>query len=406
MSDSFRNYQLATQAVRGGHERTPEGEHSEAIFTTSSFVFGSAAEAAERFAGDVPGNVYSRFTNPTVRTFQDRLALMENGEACIATSSGMAAILSLCLALLRQGEHIVCSQSVFGSTTMLLKNYLARFGIETTFVPLVDLAAWESAITPATRLLFIETPTNPLMDVGDIAALAALAHRHGALLAVDNAFCTPALQRPLDLGADLVVHSATKYLDGQGRCVGGAVVGDADLVGKEVFGFLRTAGPAMSPFNAWVFTRGLETLALRMRAHSEQAHALADWLCEQPAVTGVWYPGLAGHPGHGLASRQQSGYGGVVTFEVEGGQAGAWRVIDSSRMISITANLGDVKTTITHPVTTTHAKLTDAERAQAGITPGLLRVAVGLEALDDIKADLQRGLVGGCVPLSGVSSSR
>ncbi len=406
MSDSFRNYQLATQAVRGGHERTPEGEHSEAIFTTSSFVFGSAAEAAERFAGDVPGNVYSRFTNPTVRTFQDRLALMENGEACIATSSGMAAILSLCLALLRQGEHIVCSQSVFGSTTMLLKNYLARFGIETTFVPLVDLAAWESAITPATRLLFIETPTNPLMDVGDIAALAALAHRHGALLAVDNAFCTPALQRPLDLGADLVVHSATKYLDGQGRCVGGAVVGDADLVGKEVFGFLRTAGPAMSPFNAWVFTRGLETLALRMRAHSEQAHALADWLCEQPAVTGVWYPGLAGHPGHGLASRQQSGYGGVVTFEVEGGQAGAWRVIDSSRMISITANLGDVKTTITHPGTTTHAKLTDAERAQAGITPGLLRVAVGLEALDDIKADLQRGLVGGCVPLSGVSSSR
>lgn len=382
----------ATDAVRTGHTRTPEGEHSEALFLTSSFVFSSAEEAARRFSGDLPGNVYSRFTNPTVRAFQDRLAALEGGEACIATASGMSAILSMCLALLRQGEHIVCARGVFGATTMLMKNYLSKLGIETTFVPLSDLPAWRGAIRPTTRLLFVETPSNPLMEVADIAALAEVAHAHGALLAVDNAFCTPALQRPLALGADLVVHSATKYLDGQGRCVGGAVVGDAELVGKELFGFMRTAGPSMSPFNAWVFSRGLETLEIRMRAHSEQARALAEWLQQQQAVRSVFYPGLTQHPGHLLAAQQQSGFGGVVSFEVFGAREAAWQVIDRTRMISITANLGDVKTTITHPGTTTHAKLSDAERAEAGITPGLVRVAVGLEALSDIRKDLQRGL--------------
>ncbi len=382
----------ATDAVRTGHTRTPEGEHSEALFLTSSFVFSSAEEAARRFSGDLPGNVYSRFTNPTVRAFQERLAALEGGEACIATASGMSAILSMCLALLRQGEHIVCARGVFGATTMLMKNYLSKLGIETTFVPLSDLAAWRGAIRPTTRLLFVETPSNPLMEVADIAALAEVAHARGALLAVDNAFCTPALQRPLALGADLVVHSATKYLDGQGRCVGGAVVGDAELVGKELFGFMRTAGPSMSPFNAWVFSRGLETLEIRMRAHSEQARALAEWLQQQQAVRSVFYPGLTQHPGHLLAAQQQSGFGGVVSFEVFGGREAAWQVIDRTRMISITANLGDVKTTITHPGTTTHAKLSDAERAEAGITPGLVRVAVGLEALSDIRKDLQRGL--------------
>lgn len=392
MSTGNKGYRPETDAVRAGHTRSPEGEHSEALFLTSSFVFASAEEAAQRFSGDLPGNVYSRFTNPTVRSFQDRLAALEGGEACVATASGMSAILSLCLALLSQGEHIVCARGVFGATTMLLKNYLAKLGIDTTFVPLTDLQAWRDAINSKTRLLLVETPTNPLMEVADIAALSEIAHQHGALLAVDNAFCTPVLQKPLELGADLVVHSATKFLDGQGRCVGGAVVGDADLVGKEVFGFMRTAGPSMSPFNAWVFSRGLETLGIRMRAHSEQAHALAEWLQEQQAVSKVFFPGLAQHPGHALAARQQSGFGGIVSFEVFGGRDAAWQVIDQTKMISITANLGDVKTTITHPGTTTHAKLTDEERAVAGITPGLVRIAAGLESLDDIKEDLQRGL--------------
>ncbi|MDH3451304.1 MAG: O-succinylhomoserine sulfhydrylase [Gammaproteobacteria bacterium] len=394
MAEDISSNQPETDAVRAGHIRSPEGEHSEALFLTSSFVFSSAEEAAQRFSGELPGNVYSRFTNPTVRSFQDRLAALEGGEACIATASGMSAVLSLCLALLSQGEHIVCARGVFGSTTMLLKNYLTKLGIETTFVPLTDLQAWRDAINSKTRLLFVETPSNPLMEIADIKALRDLAHEHGALLAVDNAFCTPALQRPLALGADLVVHSATKYLDGQGRCVGGAVVGDAELVGKEVFGFLRTAGPSMSPFNAWVFSRGLETLGIRMRAHCEQALAMAEWLQQQQAVSKVYYPGLAHHPGHALAASQQSGFGGVVSFEVFGGRDAAWQVIDQTRMISITANLGDVKTTITHPGTTTHAKLTDEERAVAGITPGLLRIAVGLESLDDIKQDLQHGLTG------------
>lgn len=380
-----------TLAVRAGQLRTAEGEHSEPIFTTSSFVFASAAEAAARFAGDSPGNIYSRFTNPTVRMFEERLAALEGAEACVATASGMAAILSCCLALLRGGDHIVASRSLFGSTVSLFGNYLSRFGVETTFVALTDLSAWEAAIGPRTRLLFVETPSNPLTEVADIAALAELAHERGCLLVVDNCFCTPALQRPLELGADLVVHSSTKYLDGQGRCVGGAVAGRRGLT-DEVFGFLRTAGPTMSPFNAWVFLKGLETLRLRMDAHSAAALALAGWLEAQPRVARVHYPGLASHPQHGLAARQQRASGGIISFEVEGGREAAWRLIDATRVLSITANLGDVKSTITHPATTTHARVSPEARAAAGIGEGLIRIAVGLEDLDDIKADLARGL--------------
>lgn len=381
-----------TRAVRAGQVRTGEAEHSEPIFTTSSYVFESAAQAAARFAGEEPGNIYSRFTNPTVATFQRRLAALEGGEACVATASGMAAILSTCMGLLKAGDHIVSSRAIFGSTVALFNTYLARFGVETSYVPLTDLDAWAAAIRPETRLLFLETPSNPLTEVGDIAALAELARERGCLLAVDNVFCTPALQRPLELGAHLVVHSATKYLDGQGRCVGGAVVGDAELVGKEVFGFLRTAGPSMSPFNAWVFTKGLETLGLRMQAHSARALDVARWLEAHPAVERVHYPGLESHPQHALAARQQRGFGGVLSFEVKGGKAAAWKVVDSTRLLSITANLGDAKTTITHPATTTHGRLSPEARAEAGIGEGLLRLAVGLEDVEDIKADLARGL--------------
>jgi len=384
--------ELATLAIRTGHHRTPEGEHGEPIFTTSSYVFASAREAAARFSDDEPGNVYSRFTNPTVSIFEERLAAMEGGECCVATASGMSAILSLCLGLLKAGDRIVSSRSIFGSTTILFNKYLTRFGIETRYVPLADPVAWERAIDPDTRLLFLETPSNPLTEMADIRVLADLAHAHGCLLVVDNCFCTPALQRPLTLGADLVMHSATKYLDGQGRCVGGAVIGDRNLVGEEVFGVLRTAGPSMSPFNAWVFLKGLETLELRMLAHARNAQTLADWLPGQPGVTEVFYPGLDAHPQHHLVGTQQRTGGGIVTFEVYGSREAAWRVIDATRLLSITANLGDTKTTITHPATTTHGRLTDEERETAGIGEGLIRVAVGLEAIEDIKADLARGL--------------
>nr|WP_043754553.1 O-succinylhomoserine sulfhydrylase [Imhoffiella purpurea] len=383
---------FATRAIRTGHLRTPESEHAEPIFTTSSFVFSSAAEAAARFAGDVPGNIYSRFTNPTVRAFEERLAALEGGESCVATASGMSAILAVCMGLLKQGDRILSSRSLFGSTTMLFNKYLARFGIETDYVPLSDPDAWEAAVDPRTRLFFCETPSNPLTEMADLSRLAEIAHRHGCLLAVDNCFCTPALQRPLELGADLVVHSATKYLDGQGRCVGGAVVGDRKLVGEEVFGVLRTAGPTMSPFNAWVFLKGLETLELRMLAHSERAAKLAIWLLEQPAVERVYYPGLADHPQHALVGTQQRTGGGIVSFDVRGGKPAAWSLIDATRLISITANLGDVKTTITHPGSTTHGRLKPEERAAAGIGDGLIRVAVGLESVGDIQADLARGL--------------
>ncbi len=381
-----------TRAVRAGQHRTAEQEHSEPIFPTSSYVFDSAAEAAARFSGEQPGNIYSRFTNPTVRTFEERLASLEGGERCVATASGMSAIYATCAGLLASGDHIVSSRSIFGSTTLLFTNFLGKFGIDTSFVAQNDLAAWEAAIRPQTRLLFLETPSNPLTEVADIRALAALAHAHDCLLVVDNCFCTPALQQPLALGADIVVHSATKYIDGQGRCVGGAVVGDAERVGQDVYGFLRTCGPSMSPFNAWVFLKGLETLSLRMRAHSASAAALARWLQQQPGVQRVYYPGLEDHPQHELASRQQSDYGGILSFELAGGREAAWRLIDATRVCSITANLGDAKTTITHPATTTHGRLTPEQRAEAGIADGLVRVAVGLEDIDDLRADLARGL--------------
>ena len=390
--DNTGPWGFATQAIRTGHHRTPEGEHGEPIFPTSSFVFSSAAEAAARFSGDEPGNIYSRFTNPTVRNFEQRLAALEGGESCVATASGMAAILATCMGLLQNGDHIVSSQSVFGSTTMLFNKYLSRFGIETSFVPLGDLLAWEQAIRPNTRLLFLETPSNPLTEVADLASLSELAHANDCVLVVDNCFCTPALQRPLEQGADIVVHSATKYLDGQGRCVGGAVVGNREQVGEEVFGVLRTAGPTMSPFNAWVFLKGLETLELRMQAHSRNAQQLAEWLEQQPRVERVYYPGLASHPQHELAMRQQSAPGSIVSFDIKGGQPAAWSLIDATRMLSITANLGDTKTTITHPATTTHGRLSEEQRLEAGIGHGLVRIAVGLENLEDIQRDLAYGL--------------
>jgi len=383
---------FATRAIRVGHRRTEEGEHSEPIFATSSFVFASAAEAAARFAGEMTGNVYARFTNPTVQAFEQRLAALEGGAAGVATASGMAAILATCLACLKSGDRILASRSLFGSTTLLFDRYLSRFGIVTDYVPLNDLNAWRAALRPTTRLLFLETPSNPLTEMAAIAPLADLAHANRALLAVDNCFCTPALQRPLEWGADLVIHSATKYLDGQGRCLGGAVVGDAKLVGEDVFGVIRTAGPALSPFNAWVFLKGLETLELRMRAHSDGALTLARWLKTQPQVTNVYYPGLPEHPQHDLIGTQLSAGGGIVSFAVAGGRAAAWRVIDNTRLISITANLGDVKTTITHPASTTHARLAPEARVAAGIGEGLIRVAVGLETPVDLQADLARGL--------------
>lgn len=388
MNDNHDDWGQATRAVRVGHRRTAEGENAEPIFTTSSYVFRSAAEAAARFSGDEPGNIYSRFTNPTVRAFEERLAALEGGESCVATASGMSAILAVCLGLLKAGDHIVSSRSIFGTSLMMFTKYLSKFGIDTSFVPLAETEAWENAIRPETRLMFLETPSNPLTEIADIAVLADLAHANDCLLAVDNCFCTPVLQQPLALGADLVIHSATKYLDGQGRCVGGAVVGDRKTVGEEVFGVLRTAGPTMSPFNAWVFLKGLETLKIRMAAHSENAMTLANWLKARTTVERVHYPGLAEHPQFELAGRQQSAAGGIVSFEVRGGREQAWRLIDSMRMLSITANLGDTKTTITHPATTTHGRLSDDEKALSGITEGLIRIAVGLEDPEDIINDL------------------
>ncbi len=395
--ENHDDWGFATRAVRAGQTRTHEGEQGEPIFTTSSYVFKSAAEAAARFSGAEPGNIYSRFTNPTVRMFEQRLAALEGGERCIATASGMSAILATCLGLLKSGDHILASRSIFGTTVQLFSNILARFGIETTYVALGDVTAWERAIQPTTRLLFLETPSNPLAEVGDIRRLADLAHAHNALLVVDNCFLTPALQRPLALGADIVVHSATKYIDGQGRCIGGAVVGDAQRVGTDVYGVLRTAGPSMSPFNAWVFLKGLETLDLRMRAHSESALHIAQWLESQSAVQRVYYTGLASHPQHALARAQQVDVrgqfasGGVLAFDIRGGRDAAWRFIDATRVLSITANLGDTKSTITHPATTTHSRVTPEARATAGIGDGLIRVAVGLEDIADIQRDLQRG---------------
>ncbi|HEY4645683.1 MAG TPA: O-succinylhomoserine sulfhydrylase [Steroidobacteraceae bacterium] len=386
------DYRLETLAVRAGIERSQFGEHSEALYLTSSFVFRSAAQAAARFANQEPGNIYSRFTNPTVAVFEERLAALEGAECCIATSSGMAAILSCVMGLLKAGDHIVCSSGIFGATVTLFGTIMKRFGVGTTFVSGTALAGWQAAVTPATRMLYVETPSNPLTEVYDIAALGAIARKAGALLVVDNCFCTPALQRPLEFGADVVIHSATKFLDGQGRTLGGAVLGKKAVIHEGVFGFLRTAGPTLSPFNAWVILKGLETLRIRVEAQSAGALELARWLERQPGIERVYYPGLPSHPQHELAKRQQKGPGAIVSFDMKGGKDAAWRVVDATRLLSITANLGDTKTTITHPASTTHGRISAEARAAAGIGDGLLRVAVGLEHIEDIKADLARGL--------------
>ena len=385
------HYQLETLAVRAGQERSQFNEHAEALYLTSSFVFDNAAQAAARFSGEEEGNVYSRFTNPTVTAFQTRLAALEGAEACVATASGMSAILALVMGLCSAGDHVVTSNSLFGATQQLFSTILPRFGVRTSFVPQTDAAAWAAAIRPETKLFFLETPSNPLTELADISALVSIAQAQGIRVAVDNCFCTPILQRPLDLGADLVVHSATKYIDGQGRVLGGAVAG-AKMLTDEVLKFLRTAGPTLSAFNAWVLLKGLETLNLRMQAQSASALELARWLEAHPKVARVHYPGLASHPQFALAQRQQRSGGAIVAFEVKGGRKEAWTVVDHCRVLSITANLGDVKTTITHPASTTHGRITPEQRAAGGIGEGLLRVAVGLEALADLQSDLERGL--------------
>jgi O-succinylhomoserine sulfhydrylase len=386
------HFDLDTRAVRAGTHRSQFNEHSEALYLTSSFVFENAAQAAARFANEEPGYVYSRFSNPTVTSFQERLAALEGAESCVATASGMSAILATVMGLMKGGEHIVSSPSIFGATVQLFTTVLAKFGVETSFVESVDPRAWQRVVRPTTRLLFLETPSNPVTEVADIPALAAVAKRAGALLAVDNCFCTPALQLPLALGADLVIHSATKYLDGQGRVLGGAVLGRRELIMDGVFGFLRTAGPTLSPFNAWVLLKGLETLRIRMEAQSTAAWELARWLEGHPRVERVYYPWLESHPQHALAKRQQRSGGAIVSFDVRGGKEAAWRIVDATRLISITANLGDTKTTITHPASTTHGRISAEARKAAGIGDGLLRVAVGLESVADVKADLARGL--------------
>jgi O-succinylhomoserine sulfhydrylase len=385
------DYDIETLAVRAGIVRSQFGEHSEALFLTSSYVFNSAAEAQARFSGAQPGNIYARFTNPTVTMFEQRLAALEGAERCVATASGMSAILAAVMGLLKAGDHIIASRSIFGSTVQLFSNIIGRFGVETTYVSATDISEWQAALRPNTKLFFVESPSNPLTEISDIGALSRLAKSVDSILVVDNCFCSPAVQQPLKLGADIVVHSATKYLDGQGRVLGGAVLGNHQLL-DGVHGFLRTAGPTMSAFNAWIFLKGLETLKLRMDAHSASALGLATWLEAHPKVARVYYPGLPSHPQHELAMSQQRTGGGIVAFEVKGGQAAAWQVVDATKMISITANLGDAKTTITHPTTTTHSRITPEQRAAAGISDGLLRVAVGLESLRDIKNDLARGL--------------
>lgn len=384
---------IATLGVRAGEHRGPEGEHSMGLYATSSFVFDSAEDAQARFAGEKSGNIYSRFSNPSVDAFGRRLAAMEGGEACVATASGMSAILATCLALLSAGDHVVAARTLFGSTIGLFNNHLSRFGIETTYVEPDDIDSWAAAITPRTRMLYVETPSNPLTRIVDLTALAEIANANDCLLVADNCFCTPALQRPLSLGAHLVVHSATKFIDGQGRCLGGAVVGDTATVGDRIFQFLRSAGPSMSPFNAWVFYKALETLDLRMRAHCAAAQALAEWLAVQDNVDAVFYPGLTDHPQHDLAARQQpGGFGAIVSLRVAGGKAGAFRLINSTRMLSITNNLGDTRSTIVHPATTTHYRIGAEARARVGIDDGIVRISVGLENVEDIMADLATGL--------------
>lgn len=381
-----------TLSVRAGSQRTHFGEHTEALFLTSSYVFDSAEDAAKRFKGEAPGYVYSRFSNPTVDMLQERLAALENVETCLMTASGMSAIFLAAMGLLSSGDHLVASRGIFGSTQQLFGQWLPKWNIQTTFVEGTDLAEWKKAFTPQTRLVFLETPSNPLTDIYDIQAIADLAHNHKALLAVDNCFCSPALQNPAQFGADLIIHSATKYLDGQGRVLGGAVAGSKDIVHEKLFPFLRTTGPSISPFNAWIILKGLETLSLRMHKQSENALAVARWLDAHPAIERVNYPGLMSHPGYALAQKQQKASGAIVSFEVKGGQPTAWSLVNQTELISITANLGDTRSTLTHPATTTHGRLSDEERAKAGIRPGLLRLAVGLEHPDDLIRDLERGL--------------
>ena len=391
MKNKDKLFQQDTNAIRGGYQPTHENEHSEALFMTSSYVFESAEVAAQSFSNEIDGNVYSRYTNPTVRSFEERLALMEEAEQAVATSSGMAASLAVIMALLEAGDHIVCSRDVFGSTRIMMDKYITKFGVEVTYVPLTDLAAWQAAVQSNTKMFFCETPSNPLSEIADIEALSQLSKQAQALLVVDNCFCTPVLQKPLKWGADIVVHSATKYIDGQGRALGGAVVGSAQLM-QQIQGFLRAAGPTMSPFNAWIFLKGLETLSLRMKAHSASAKALAVWLSEHPKVRKVFFAGLPEHPGHDLAKKQQTDFGAVVSFVVDGGREAAWKVIDATQMLSLTANLGDAKTTIVHPATTTHGRLSEESLADAGVEQGLIRIAVGLEDLSDIQDDIELGL--------------
>ena len=386
-----KDYRPATQAVRVGQSRGSEGEHSEPIYTTSSFVFESAEQAAARFSYKEQGNVYSRFTNPTVRGFEQRLAALEGGDSCVATSSGMAAMLTICMTALQAGDHIVASRSIFGASYMLLSTLMTRFDIAVSFVDLTDLDEWRAAMQANTKMVFFETPTNPLAQIGDIGAISDIAHKHNSdiKVVVDNCFCTPILQRPLEFGADVVMHSATKFIDGQGRCIGGAIVGDQEFVGNELLAFMRTAGPSASPFNAWVFSKGLETMGLRVNQSSDNALQLAEYFAEHKAVSKVYYPGLQSHPQYDLAASQQTKGGAVVSFELDGGQPRAWKLINDTQLLSITANLGDTRTTITHPYTTTHARWSDNEKAQAGITDGLVRIAVGLEDVQDIIEDLQ-----------------
>lgn len=391
MKNKDTSYQQDTNAIRGGYQPTHENEHSEALFLTSSYVFDSAEMAAQSFSSEIEGNVYSRYTNPTVRCFEQRLAMLEEGEQAVATSSGMAATLAVIMALLESGDHIICSRDVFGSTRVLMDQYIIKFGVEVSYVPLTNLSAWQDAVKSNTKMIFCETPSNPLSEIADLEGLSQIAKQADARLVVDNCFCTPALQKPLKWGADIVVHSATKYIDGQGRALGGAIVGSAQLM-DHVQGFLRAAGPTMSPFNAWIFLKGLETLSLRMKAHSASASALALWLSQHPKVSKVFFAGLADHPGHSLAKKQQTDFGAVVSFVVEGGQKAAWKMIDETQMLSLTANLGDAKTTIVHPATTTHGRLGDDALAEAGIEQGLIRIAVGLEDLEDIKNDIELGL--------------
>lgn len=386
--DDISALEFATRACRSGTSMTLEQEHSDPLFLTSSFCFNNAAQAAARFAGEEQGNVYSRFTNPTVRAFEERLAALEGGEACVGTSSGMSAILATCMSILSAGDHVVASHSIFGTTVNLFKNVLGKFGIDFSFVDLTDNEAWSAAVQSNTKMFFLETPSNPLTEIGDVPAIASIARANGCLLVVDNCFCTPALQLPLALGADIVIHSATKFLDGQGRCVGGAVVANHEIVKTKLVPFLRSAGPTMSPFNAWVFLKGLETLEIRMQRHSESAMSVAGWLSEQSKVTRVFFPGLSSHPQHELAKTQQQGWGGVVSFEISGGKKAAWELVDQLKLFSITANLGDSRSIITHPASTTHSRISAEERLKVGVSEGLLRLSIGLESPRDLIRDL------------------